>query len=33
MKVLVVDDNQFLASTIQAILEYEGCEARSASDR
>jgi CheY-like chemotaxis protein len=32
MKVLVVDDNHFLASTIQAILEYEGCEVLSAKD-
>ncbi len=30
MKVLVVDDDYFLASTIQAILEYEGCEVMSA---
>ncbi len=32
MKVLVVDDNHFLASTIQEILEYEGCEVMSAKD-
>ncbi len=32
MKVLVVDDNQFLASTIQAVLEIEGCEVMAAGD-
>lgn len=32
MKVLVVDDNQFLASTIQYILEDRGLEVMSASD-
>src|SRR5574340_362676 len=32
MKVLVVDDNQFLASTIQAVLEFEGCEVMAAED-
>jgi DNA-binding NtrC family response regulator len=32
MKILVVDDNEFLASTIQAILEREGAEVMSAKD-
>ncbi len=32
MKVLVVDDNQYLTSVIQDILEYEGCEVMSAKD-
>ena len=32
MKVLVVDDNHFLASTIQEILEDEGCEVMTAKD-
>ncbi len=32
MKVLVVDDNQFLASTIQIVLEDEGLEVMSAKD-
>ncbi len=32
MKVLVVDDNQLLASTIQMILEGEGLEVMSAKD-
>jgi CheY-like chemotaxis protein len=32
MKILVVDDNHALLSTIQAILEYAGCEVMSAKD-
>jgi CheY-like chemotaxis protein len=32
MKVLVVDDNLFLASIIQEILEGEGCEVMTAKD-
>jgi CheY-like chemotaxis protein len=32
MKILVVDDNYFLASTIQAVLEDEGYEVMSATD-
>jgi CheY-like chemotaxis protein len=32
MKILVVDDNQLLATTIQEILEDEGLEVRSAKD-
>ena len=32
MKVLVVDDNQLLASTIQMVLEGEGLEVMSAKD-
>ena len=32
MKVLVVDDNQLLASTLQDILEHEGCEVMTAKD-
>ncbi len=32
MKVLVVDDNRFLASIIQEILEDEGCEVMTAKD-
>lgn len=32
MKVLIVDDNHFLASTIQEILENEGCEVITAKD-
>ncbi len=32
MKVLVVDDNQFLAATIQEILEREGFETMAARD-
>jgi DNA-binding NtrC family response regulator len=32
MKVLVVDDNLFLASIIQEVLEGEGCEVMTAKD-
>jgi CheY-like chemotaxis protein len=32
MKVLVVDDNHLLASTIQLLLEDEGCEVMTAKD-
>ena len=32
MKVLVVDDNHLLASTLQEILEHEGCEVMTAKD-
>lgn len=32
MKVLVVDDNRLLASTLQEILEHEGCEVMTAKD-
>ena len=32
MKILVVDDNEFLASTIQAVLEDEGLDVVSAKD-